>query len=568
MKRLEWRSIRPKQGKRDLGALVLHWKSLAPLPIAPSPSDQASRSGDLRARVIVDADVSILFFAAHGFAEGSHILIYENDIWQCNAQSEAEVANWEHLLRLETKLAHRRSWVLVKACRATGSREERVALDLAELESLRMRVFEILRRIDRSHEERSRASAPAPTKKTTVESAGAEADGADPESRCRAIVEALQRPGLEQEERRKLILEAEVLPFRGQQAAALVPWLRRFIETYRESNVPADLVAVGSAIRNYIATAVTDDAFQAAASLLKAQSRLPIPIELEVEVTKMVVRKLTPNPPAERDQYTELALRLEELVDAYAKPRFLAREKYGAVALNAVLGLVLTRSGRDAELVERMRTLDVPWFQQILARRAARLRADLLARVGGEIRRHRPSPGTTQRFESVHSRIIGGRRMPAQRVGSTPIAIRRFEVVGQDASGEPGFVGHVALAAEDHASYAASAVLPVSHMRPPLETEGECYAHCVGSAGLTVDEELQIRLFCEEVESEYRAARLGSFREQYVICPQVKEVRREDQTVVYRRFSCVGFVLEAYREAQIDVLWTDLAPCRSSGWTP
>ena len=218
---------------------------------------------------------------------------------------------------------------------------------------------------------------------TPVESAEAEAEGADPDSRCRAIVESLRRPDLEHEERRKLILKAEVLPFRGQHAAALVPLLRQFIETYRESNVPADLVAVGSAIRNYVATAASDDAFEAAASLLKAQGRLPIPIELEVEVTKMVVRKLTANPPMERDQYTELALRLEELVDAYARPRFLAREKYGAVALNAVLGLVLTRSGRDAEVLERMRTLDVPWFQQLLARRAARLRADLLSRESG-----------------------------------------------------------------------------------------------------------------------------------------------------------------------------------------
>ena len=37
----------------------------------------------------------------------------------------------------------------------------------------------------------------------------------------------------------------------------------------------------------------------------------------------MVVRKLTANPPVQRDQYPELALRLEELVDVYAKPRLL-----------------------------------------------------------------------------------------------------------------------------------------------------------------------------------------------------------------------------------------------------
>jgi len=66
-------------------------------------------------------------------------------------------------------------------------------------------------------------------------------------------------------------------------------------EEYRESNAP--------------------DAFDAAVSLLKGDGRLPLPIELEVEISKMVVRKLTANPPAERDRHPELASRLEELVD-------------------------------------------------------------------------------------------------------------------------------------------------------------------------------------------------------------------------------------------------------------
>ena len=208
----------------------------------------------------------------------------------------------------------------------------------------------------------------------------AEAEDVDPESRCEAVVTSLQRHELEPEERRTLILEAEVLPFRGQQAAELVPLLRRFIEKYRESDDPADLVAVGSAIRNYVATVPVGDALEAAASLLKEEGELEIPIELEVEVTKMVVRKLTANPPATAHQYSELALRLEELVDVYARPRLLPREKYGAVALNAILELVLSRSGRDADVVERMRTLDVAWFQQLLARYAARLREELIAR--------------------------------------------------------------------------------------------------------------------------------------------------------------------------------------------
>jgi len=210
-----------------------------------------------------------------------------------------------------------------------------------------------------------------------------DAESADPEARSAAIIEALKRPDLTRAERRNLIIEAEVLSFTGQEATAIAPLLRQFIEEYRESNVPADLVAVGSAIRNYVATAPMDDAFDAAVSLLKRDGRLPLPIELEVGISKMVVRKLTANPPAERDRHPELASRLEELVDDYARPRFLVREKHGAVALNAILGFVLTRSGRDSLVVERMRAVGVTWFQQIVSRRAARLQSDLAGRSSG-----------------------------------------------------------------------------------------------------------------------------------------------------------------------------------------
>src|SRR5208337_1461194 len=256
--------------------------------------------------------------------------------------------------------------------RVIGSWKEPVGADPADIES-RGNAIVVL-----AHQEPLRPFDLAPTEKAPMPLI--EPEDADPESRCEAVVMSLQRHDLGHKERRKLILESEVLPFRGRHAAELTPLLKRFIEEYRESDDPADLVAVGSAIRNYVATAPVHDALEASASLLKAEGELEIPIELEVEVTKMVVRKLTANPPEQRDQYPELALQLEELVDVYARPRFLPREKYGAVALNAILGLVLSRSGRDAAVVERMRTLDIAWFQQLLARRAARLRTDLGAR--------------------------------------------------------------------------------------------------------------------------------------------------------------------------------------------
>ena len=101
----------------------------------------------------------------------------------------------------------------------------------------------------------------------------------------------------------------------------------------------------------------------------------------------------------------------------------------------------------------------------------------------------------------------------------------------------PNFIEHVALAAEERADHVATVALPVVHMCPPLERSGECLADCVGSAGLSARKQRQINVFCDIIESEYEAARLGSFREQYVICPHVDSIHRDDDTIVYRRFS-------------------------------
>jgi hypothetical protein len=205
-------------------------------------------------------------------------------------------------------------------------------------------------------------------------------EGVDPDLRSRLIVQSLERPDVDHEKRRELVIEAETLPFRTEQLEVLVCLLRQFIEQNRNSNVPADLVAVGAAVRKFVAIAPIEEAFNAAAGLLASGERFALPIDLELEVCKMVVRKLTSNPAAARDHYPELALRLEDLVDTYAKPRLLTREKHGAIALNAMLGLVLTRSGHDSAVVDRARALGVGWFQTLLARRAERLRSDLKSR--------------------------------------------------------------------------------------------------------------------------------------------------------------------------------------------
>lgn len=202
----------------------------------------------------------------------------------------------------------------------------------------------------------------------------------NPCSSSDTVLRSLGDCRLDPVQRRRLVIEAEALDLTIDQAAMLTPLLQQFIDDHRDSNDPADLVAVGSAIRTFIAIATPDDAFAYAASLLKAGGRSPLPIELELELAKMVVRKLTARTPETDDPFPELADRLRELVETYLNPRLLGREKHGAVALNAVLGLLLARSRHVPKIIGKVRGLGVPWFEQQVARRAERLKAEIEGR--------------------------------------------------------------------------------------------------------------------------------------------------------------------------------------------
>lgn len=196
------------------------------------------------------------------------------------------------------------------------------------------------------------------------------------------VLDALTAPDTTREAFRTAVLHAEAVDFDPTETRELTPLLRRFIEQYRDSNDPTDLIAVGSAIRTFVAYAARDEAFDFAAELLKTSVRAPLPIGLEIEVSKMAVRKLTTRPPTRPNQNPELGGRLVELAETYLNPRLIAREKHGAVALNAVLGVVLTRDPRANEIIERVRTLGAPWFQQVVGRRAGKLVSELTQRWG------------------------------------------------------------------------------------------------------------------------------------------------------------------------------------------
>jgi hypothetical protein len=151
--------------------------------------------------------------------------------------------------------------------------------------------------------------------------------------------------------------------------------------------------------------------------------------------------------------------------------------------------------------------------------------------------------------------------MPAWRIFEGECVIRLFDVVGLDSGTTPEFTRHVGLAAEGRAAHTAMSPLPWEHMGPPLlRNDSKGPIHSLGSTNLTVEETLQVRLFIDELESEYKAT---TFRQpgswQYVVAPHVDEEKAADGTTKYRKFSCAGFVIEAYREASIDLVTTNTA---------
>ncbi len=121
-------------------------------------------------------------------------------------------------------------------------------------------------------------------------------------------------------------------------------------------------------------------------TLLDAGQHVVLPVEIELEVTKSIVWKLAADPAPLANQLTGLADFLMDLARGYLKDRILLREKYAAVALNAVLALLLLGGEYEAEVVALLRGLRLTWFPELVARRAARLKNEVLRWSSAEAR--------------------------------------------------------------------------------------------------------------------------------------------------------------------------------------
>lgn len=147
---------------------------------------------------------------------------------------------------------------------------------------------------------------------------------------------------------------------------------------------------------------------------------------------------------------------------------------------------------------------------------------------------------------------------------STPVKATRYAIIGEYAKDQPtGFVRHAALLKESM-EITTQIEVGVWHIGPPIvaglqgSKEARCRVDVLGDISLSIAECEAVADFLASVEKENRSA-VRRFQ-QYTIIPHMKWTVSEEGRRVRRRFSCTGFVIEAYREAGVELIDTDHLP--------
>lgn len=170
-------------------------------------------------------------------------------------------------------------------------------------------------------------------------------------------------------------------------------------------------------------------------------------------------------------------------------------------------------------------------------------------------------PGQAASVPRVSTHIL------ADHSGESPAAFSQYAIVGKYAeNGPPCFVQHVALLREG-GPISAKPEVNVFHMGPPLVAgdqarvtksgDRKCRADLIADLALDAEERESIGDWLNEVETEDRD-HPGNIAEQYTVVPHVDWIiAPETGRRIRRRFSCSGFVIEAYRRANINLIDTD-----------
>ena len=161
------------------------------------------------------------------------------------------------------------------------------------------------------------------------------------------------------------VCSAEIMRFEGSEKDKLVDVLWEYIQENRNSNNPDELVAVGAAIRKYIAN-MPMNSMGKLSNLLEPNHRTPLPPSLELEVAKMIYRNFGVFPPSSPDPHPELSNRLWEMAKEYMIPRFILRDNYGTIATMAIAAIIAMRSKHAEEAWSEAMQVSHRWFGMIV----------------------------------------------------------------------------------------------------------------------------------------------------------------------------------------------------------
>jgi hypothetical protein len=159
--------------------------------------------------------------------------------------------------------------------------------------------------------------------------------------------------------------------------------------------------------------------------------------------------------------------------------------------------------------------------------------------------------------------------VPSNRITQplTLISTSINDAIGSDGA-LAGTVSHIGLA--DATGPQIDGEVAVIEMGPPLRgngANGRMRIDVVGWADLTDDEIQKIRTFIDRHTNEHAAVSeltaadvLRKSAELYCIVPHASPYEESDGRYVRMRFSCAGFVVEAYRSARINLVEVDRLP--------
>ena len=135
-------------------------------------------------------------------------------------------------------------------------------------------------------------------------------------------------------------------------------------------------IAVGAAIRKVLLN-VSDEQLGLGAELMKSAGSLEVPIEVELEVAKMVVHRFRYAPKTTTSGLSELASLLLGKARVYSKTNLVNRDCYNATALNSVLAIVLMRHEEAETLINHIGSISPQWFVDLVKNRLRRMATEI-----------------------------------------------------------------------------------------------------------------------------------------------------------------------------------------------